>query len=587
MNITSNFEKITIKELLIFFIVAILAIQLLIFSSVYKVNFPYSTDWIGIMYFIDLVESGKIPYEEIFSSYNGHFIIIPRLLALPNLIFNSYDVGNLFYFQWILVCFTVIFYFLLLRNDKNLWWTLIPIAAFMFSPLPNSNYWSLAIFMWLIPPLCVVATTYLICKRKVNNRIFFLSTILAFVSTFSSTIGIVTWLVGLIGFGLGTELNSESRRKWFILWLLSTLIAAVTYYFSVRRDEFTVNFPMMFSEKGLIFFLNFIAVPFRVKYELPIISIGIFTLLISLISILYYFKFKNRMRPFLPWIIFIIIGLVDAIITGSGRIQLEQHGGNEPYYIPMAHFTQIGAIVILSKIIIDIKKSKIFRFRSIIVIIICSIIVVNVLLLIPSYYIGWNRGEYYYNEKMEYLECFTLEHQDRCFDLLDTDDEERIRIHHLINYWIRNDLSIFSEIKYSHQNNNLVDNFVKRIDLSKINQIGIGGIENINGEKPNLAEPMIINSPSIAIDGEISTFDGQALDEMYLIIDKKPFMKLNYIQNDSDQSHITENKFSSKWRVAFMTGYLEHGLHKIEIVGFKNNEFIELEQSVVISINKN
>ena len=34
--------------------------------------------------------------------------------------------------------------------------------------------------------------------------------------------------------------------------------------------------------------------------------------------------------------------------------------------------------------------------------------------LIPSYYAGWMKGEYYFEEKMAYVNCYSLTHGTEC-----------------------------------------------------------------------------------------------------------------------------------------------------------------------------
>ena len=38
--------------------------------------------------------------------------------------------------------------------------------------------------------------------------------------------------------------------------------------------------------------------------------------------------------------------------------------------------------------------------------------------LIPSYYAGWMKGEYYFDEKMAYVNCYSLTHGTECLNPL-------------------------------------------------------------------------------------------------------------------------------------------------------------------------
>ena len=70
-------------------------------------------------------------------------------------------------------------------------------------------------------------------------------------------------------------------------------------------------------------------------------------------------------------------------------------------------------------------------------------------LLIPSYYNGWWKADYYYNEKIEHMKCYSLDTDwENCKiiyeESLDTENShyDNLRI---LNYFIKNKSNIFSE----------------------------------------------------------------------------------------------------------------------------------------------
>ena len=189
----NNRSKIIILSLIVFF-----ASQKLYFKALYEINFPFGMDFSnGINYIFTYVKTGSFPFAEFFAPISGHIHIFPRLIAFPNIFFNSFDVSNLFYLHWGLESIALFLIFLLLkRTNSKLYWLLIPISAFIYSPLQDSNFWSFSIMMWLLPPVAIMGMIYLL--NKGSNLKFLSSAIgLAIVSTFSVTIGIVAWLVGI------------------------------------------------------------------------------------------------------------------------------------------------------------------------------------------------------------------------------------------------------------------------------------------------------------------------------------------------------------------------------------------------------
>ena len=69
--------------------------------------------------------------------------------------------------------------------------------------------------------------------------------------------------------------------------------------------------------------------------------------------------------------------------------------------------------------------------------------------LIPSYYASWYKGDYYYEQKLSHVNCYSLTHGSECLKSIPTssgpldpslerEDEQMI----LINYLLENKLSI-------------------------------------------------------------------------------------------------------------------------------------------------
>jgi len=188
------------KIVIILSVVGFFASQKLYFKILYQINFPQGMDFFnGINYLFTYVKTGVFPFGEFITPISGHIHIFPRLVALPNLLFNSFDVANLFYLHWGLESIALFLIFLLLkRTSSKFYWLLIPISAFIYSPLQDSNFWSFSIIMWLLPPVAIIGIIYLL-NKNLNLKFLSAAVGLAVVSTFSITIGIVAWLVGIIG----------------------------------------------------------------------------------------------------------------------------------------------------------------------------------------------------------------------------------------------------------------------------------------------------------------------------------------------------------------------------------------------------
>jgi len=568
LNTTSNLEKILInKNKIIFILVSIFSIQSLYFVIKYKINYPYSVDHLSTSYLFDYLQGGEFPLEQLLSPHNGHYLIFPRLIALPNLLFNSFDVGNFFILQWILLSLTLFVIYLLLRKtDKKLIWLLIPISAFIYSPLAiTSNLWAFVMLLWLIPPLCVMSVIYLVDKPKMHVKIFAGAISLALISTFSSIIGIVVWLPGLILLIKRDKAKRWIGKKWFFVWICATVFTGLIYYSYIPHGTIETSPGLLLTLDGYSFIATFAAVAFRLKYDILMDLVGTFTIILSGFCLYYFVKNKGISRT-LPWFVFILVGFVDAIITALGRVNMELHPGNEPYYIPMSHFIQIGLLVLLSIIIIDVRKNH-YQNNKLITGILLSIMIGFSILLIPSYYAGWNRGEYYFEEKLDFLNCFTLSASIKC----NKDTKQENVNYEILNYYLENSLSIFKEESFNKQNKddinefNIIQKSSDKILTSK------GQIEKINEINVEEGKKITIFDSKIIIDGWMSSDKGEMLDSVYLLVDSKPFLKYSEFYSNIQTEEISSS-VKSGIKISFLSGYLEKGCHEISLIGVKDKQ---------------
>ena len=157
-----NRSKIIILSLIVFF-----ASQKLYFKALYQINFPYSIDnALGMTYVYNYVTTGIFPLDEFFGHMSAHQLIFPRLITFPNVFLNSFDVVNIAYLHWGLESIALFLIFLLLkRTNLKLCWLLIPISAFIYSPLQDSGGHTFGMVMWLLPPISIIGIIYLLNKK--------------------------------------------------------------------------------------------------------------------------------------------------------------------------------------------------------------------------------------------------------------------------------------------------------------------------------------------------------------------------------------------------------------------------------------
>lgn len=580
-----NRNKIIILSLVGFF-----ASQKLYFKTLYQIDFPLGTDFpLGINYVYNYVKTGIFPFDEFFAQYSAHQLIFPRLITLPNVFFNAFDVANLVYFHWGLESVALFLIFLLLKRTKpKLYWLLIPISAFIYSPLQDSGFFNFGMIMWLLPPISIIGIIYLLDKKP-NLKLLSSTICLAVVSTFSTTVGIIAWLPGIISVIKFDSIHKKwVEKKWLLIWLTCVVITGLIAYSQFPKDATQPNFSFLFTYDGFSFLATFVSSAFRLKYHFLMVLVGTISLILGSFCVYYFTILKKNLKIALPWMLFLSVGIGGGLIVDIGRGELPLHYGNEPYYIPISQFFQIGLLVLISLIILDIKKGPLHTRKKILLYFLLAVIIGHMILLIPSYYAGWSRGEHYFQLKTEYANCYSLSPKLDCIKpngIIDSLGD--VTLHPMINYWIKNKLSIFDDASFNNKNLEHISYFEETWNKNDETNLGIGEIESINNIPIAEKRTIYLNKPLIIISGWVLDEEKKQLDSVFLLVDNKPFIKFDNFQPRKD---VLENfgknaEIYSEWKIFFMSGYLENNCQLISIVGFKDNKNIKLNQEIELCKN--
>ena len=585
------FGVINRNGIIILSLVGFFASQKLYFKALYQINFPYTIDFsVGINYVYTYVKTGIFPFDELFRQASAHQLIFPKLITFPNVFFNSFDVANLYYLHWGLESIALFLIFLLLkRTNPKLYWLLIPISAFIYSPLQDSGGHLFGMIMWLLPPISIIGIIYLFDKKP-NLKLISSSICLAVVSTFSTIIGIIVWLPSIISL---IKFDSDNKKwiekKWLAIWITSAVIIGLIFYSQFPKDAATQpNFSFLFTYDGFAFLATFISSAFRVKYHFLMVLIGSGSLILGSFCVYYFTIYKKNLKIALPWLLFLLVGVGGGLVTDLGRADLPLHYGNEPYYIPISHFFQIGLLVLISLIIIDIKKEPLHTQKKVLLYFLVAVIIGHMILLIPSYYTGWLRGEHYFQLKTEDANCYSLSPKLECINPNGGGSTiNNIELQPMINYWIKNKLSIFDDASFNNKNLEHISYFEETWNKNTETNLGIGEIESINNVSITEKRTIYLNKPLIIISGWALDEEKKQLDSVFLLVDNKPFIKFDDFQPRED---VLENfdmnaQIDSGWKIFFMSGYLKNDCQIISIVGFKDNKNIKLNQEIELCKN--
>ena len=579
----------TRTKILILLGVAFFAIHTLVFVSNYAMNFPWGDDFTYMRFSYELFTFDEFPINQFLdASGDNHLSFSIKLITLPNLIFNSFDLINLYYLQWVLMSSTLFFIYLTIKNtNKKSLWTLIPISASLFCPIFIVGYWVFATNIWLFPALCISIIVYLFSRQKLSWPIFSIGVFLAIFSTFFNLIGTVVWITGLF-FIRKNHNNKFYNVKFIIPWIGGMLFSGFTIL-SFTGTSSQISFSKLFSIDALGFFFAYLSTSYRFGVDNIILShvVGCATIIIVSYFLYYFFKSKNNFDSnIFPWFLLIFISIIAGIVITLGRVDLG-HDGTQSFYKTISAFSQIGIIVLISIIMTNLNKNKLktnyYKFK---IGILLSIIILQMIFLIPSYYAGWEKAEHYYDQKLLNQNCYSLSHGNECLTASApglTAPYER-GVLDIFNFWLENNYSFFSDKNFNKQNTNDMLEFQDFLNSSPTKIITSGKIEKLNNQKI-ITEIIDIENQFIKLEGWILDSESNTLDSIYLMIDSKPFLKYDDlyevdIQNRSDM--LINEETATGWTITFLAGYIDEGCHTISILGKSDNSLFELDQDLLV-----
>ena len=522
------------QNLVIFLFIAFLAIQAFSLIEIYKINFPYAFDMTSMTIFLDYMYSTddyttQEFFDTLLSETNSRGIIFPKLIVTPNYLVNNFDSGNIFYLNWIVVSLTLAMIFFTIKNsNKKLYWTLIPISAFLFSPLVNSNYWNYTMLIWYLVGFCVVSVVYLMTKKRtISNTVYAIT--FSIIATYSIPMGLTVWIIGSLSMFKTFLRKKTIIEKPTLIYFSSLILIGIVYYTGNISSQAVISVDKLVSLESLSVLTTFLAVPFKLKFSELMIFFGTSSLAISIIIIYYLGTIRKKFTDIFPWILFLIASLSGAVLLRIGRFD-SYFEGNLPYYSPIAGLFQIGLIMLIAVLILDIKQNHSLKKKNLILFLLISIIILQMVLLIPSYYNGWWKADYYYNEKIEHMKCYSLDTDwENCKiiyeESLDTENShyDNLRI---LNYFIKNKSNIFSEnLNFNEYTIKELQYFQSALMLEQ--EVINGEILSVNNQLLLETNKINITDESLIISGIIYENDISNVDVLYLLVDGKPFAKSN------------------------------------------------------------
>lgn len=569
-QIIEYIRKENIKRIILICGVGLFAAHSFYFITILGVNYPYIDDWeiikIGVSYYENEVDW----YEKIFEQASEHRPTVPRIIQTVSLFYDSFNVKNSMYFSWFLLIISVYaIYGILKRTDTKLTWLIIPISGFVFNPKQiDTMLYALGSLHWVIIFFSGVVSIYFLNHPAKNKKNFALAIFTAIIGTFTAILGLIIWVIGF--FSLNPKYYKS--KKFFIIWTLVTIGIISFYLLTLDTDKGSITgllkIESLFSEDKLLYMLNYISNPFSVHFPLIRIFIGIFVITATILTAI-YLNFKIKYTKALPWIQFAGFGFLATIGTVLAR---STRSPFDTRYIVISNFLEIALLVLISITILNLIKYYPSK-KKILQIMLATFLVAQMGLLGTSYYNGWNLAEERYIEMQSTLSCGRLPtNWESCESLIDQGDYEWEKISILINFVIEHKLNLLTDNSFNQENFRNIQMLNYEAEKNKNQVIGLGEISLINNKKDSsvLIKP---KEPLITISGWVGVEHNETIDHVFLIIDEKPFVKINLFESD-------EVKFPQKrnWSISFFSGYLDKGCHNLQIAGISKDKLIMLNE---------
>lgn len=563
---------------IVFLCISIFAIHELLFLTFYKINLFHAEDFFYVEFAYNTIISNEISFPELFSSANEHIVAFMILLVLPYFYFSSFDFANLVYGHWIIMSLSLFFIYLILKKtNRKIFWVLIPISAFIYSPLITHGYYTIPTIQWQITSLGCITIIYLMTANITWKKIF-VASIIAICATFTLIPGIITWIIPII-FLVFKNNNSEHYKAKLFVWIGIILLVGIAYY--LLAPKIVNTFPNnLISQDGLEYFFGYIASPFRLKFYELLLSAGITTVFATGFFSLYYIT-KHKNSNVTPWFAFFIVGIVAASISIFGRENLFFESSYRPDYIVFAVLLQIGLLILISLTIkeytIKAVSNKKLKISFLIL-----VIVLQMILLVPSYYAGYIRAEHYFDQKSWDVGCFSLTHDADCVNdhpngLLSpyTSAYSKSKLD-ILNYWLDNKIGLFSNTEINKKNLQDMTEFKNILKIQDVQNNGIGQIEQINNIE-YLDDRIVIDEPYVIISGWALTHDKKQFTALYLLVNDEPFLKYADFQTREYVLNLYEiDNVLPGYEISFLSGYLDKGCHELSIIGLKNQNLFKI-----------
>jgi len=237
--------------------------------------------------------------------------------------------------------------------------------------------------------------------------------------------------------------------------------------------------------------------------------------------------------------------------------------GHSTYYAVIANLPQIALMALLSILVL-----KFWPSRKKLATVLLLIIILQVIFIIPGYYLGWQWGDEYFQKNSEKYSCFSQSPKNvfLCNEIFDS----KLQLVHNAKYLLEHNLSIFTNNEFNSDYIFTTSEINKQWNDNVNSQKGVGYIETVNDIPVSNNETITISTDHVNVKGVINQ-EAYEFESIILLKNGKPFAKFDAISNEP----------VIMWEFTFLTGYVD-GCEEITINGITGDTNVTIDKSIII-----
>ncbi|OGK36249.1 hypothetical protein A3A93_05885 [Candidatus Roizmanbacteria bacterium RIFCSPLOWO2_01_FULL_38_12] len=290
------------------------------FIKNYSINVPYQDQWEMVPLFQKVIHA-EISIFDLIAQHNEHRILFPRLIQISLAFLTNWNIKNIYWISFILLCAIYFFLALFMQNIcKNKYFCIylqFMLSWIVFSPIQYEG-WFTGMNEFHLTILAMLMTIYLLNLPLLGttatlSKIF--AVFLSIIGSYSHINGLLIWIVG------GILIFYRRQFLFLIFWMLLSLMTYLIYFINYSKPIYHPSL-MYFFQNPLDFLTYFFGQIGSVLFisEIGISAlIGIMIFLIALFNLNSLLKKRSLIKSCIPWLMIFLFSLLSILAIAVAR----------------------------------------------------------------------------------------------------------------------------------------------------------------------------------------------------------------------------------------------------------------------------